>query len=414
MNENKAERLTAKLGALETVRGVGAVVVLLHHISLAFLPFAYLGSVAPPHFGWETLLHRTPLGLLIAGRFAIAVFFVLSGFVLSLVFLGPHPKSEQELAAATVKRIFRLAPMVALGVMLPVMLARLGLTFHHTASEITGSTTWLGHELSGNLSLTAVARALGLNLFSNSQFYNSALWTIELELQGSFVVYLILFVFRHSRWRWGGYAVLAFWWRKDLLLTFLAGLVLADAFASWPGLRRWCAPVWILLPGLAVAFWLGGFPQGLVLSGQPVEGPWYGFLPKNPYGRDGWLVVGAVLLIALCLGNPRLMRMLDCAPGRFLGRISYALYATHIPVLLSVGAGLVVWLSPQIDDYAVVAFVATLATVVVAVAVAKLFTLAVDGPSVQLANWIGAMFKASMNKPKLMARPTEIEQDARL
>jgi hypothetical protein len=60
MNENKAERLTAKLGALETVRGVGAVVVLLHHISLAFLPFAYLGSVAPPHFGWETLLVRTP------------------------------------------------------------------------------------------------------------------------------------------------------------------------------------------------------------------------------------------------------------------------------------------------------------------------------------------------------------------
>jgi peptidoglycan/LPS O-acetylase OafA/YrhL len=164
-------------------------------------------------------LHTTPLGLLVAGRFAVDVFFVLSGFVLALGFLGPAAKDDRELAAACVKRVFRLAPVVAAGVLLPAGLHWVGAMAPKAAAEVTGSATWLALQGGWSASPVTVAKIVGFNLFSQGQQFNSALWTIGLEWVGSYFVYLVLFVARRSAWRWAVYAGLALSLRGELLLA---------------------------------------------------------------------------------------------------------------------------------------------------------------------------------------------------
>ncbi len=398
-----------KLGALETLRGLGSLIVLLHHTALTLNPFAYLGTVAQMHFGWEYWLHTTPLGLLVAGRFAVDVFFVLSGFVLALSFLGTAGKDDRELAAACVKRVFRLAPVVAAGVLLPAMLQWVGAMAPKAAAEVTGSATWLALQGGWSASPVTVVKIVGFNLFSQGQQFNSALWTIGLELVGSYFVYLVLLVARRSAWRWGIYAGLALSLRGELLLAFLAGLVLADAYIHFPGFRRWSQPAWILWPALALALIMGSYPEGIVQMGQK-PGGWYQLWPHLDLGKDGWLFLGASLLIATCVGNPAALGALDCRPGRFLGRISFALYATHIPVLCSLGAWVLLRLHREAISYAVAAGSAAMVSVVASVLLALVVTRWVDLPSVQFAGWVGRKFKASLSPSTLPQSREQISQ----
>ncbi len=75
-----------RFSSLDGLRGIAAVVVMIHH-SMMVLP-----SLAAPHFtnihvepalSWSWFAAHTPLHWFWAGREAVWVFFVLSGFVLT-------------------------------------------------------------------------------------------------------------------------------------------------------------------------------------------------------------------------------------------------------------------------------------------------------------------------------------------
>lgn len=67
--------------ALDALRGVASFMVLTHHCVLA--------GLIPISPGWGLVLSRyTPLHLLVNGRAPVILFFVLSGFVLSLSLEG--------------------------------------------------------------------------------------------------------------------------------------------------------------------------------------------------------------------------------------------------------------------------------------------------------------------------------------
>jgi peptidoglycan/LPS O-acetylase OafA/YrhL len=151
-------------------------------------------------------------------------------------------------------------------------------------------------------------------------------------------------------------------------------------------------------PALALAVFLGSYPEGAKVFGQTPAG-WYRALPYLELGKDGWLFAGAVLLIATCVGSPAVLRALDSRPGRLLGRISFALYATHIPVLCSLGAWVLLRLNREGMSYAVAAGSAAAVSVVASVLLALVVTRWVDLPSVQFAGWVGRKFKASLRSP---------------
>ncbi|MGN6544963.1 MAG: acyltransferase family protein, partial [Aureliella sp.] len=103
--------MTAKLAHLDALRGLAAVVVVLAHSVGAFYPHAIFGEPFAPNSTAEMVLRVPPLSLAIASHSAVCLFFILSGYVLSLNFLT-RPHRPGQLAQAMLKRPVRLGGLV--------------------------------------------------------------------------------------------------------------------------------------------------------------------------------------------------------------------------------------------------------------------------------------------------------------
>ena len=74
-----------KIRYLDGLRGLAAFEVVFHHFILAFYPALFAGPGVPTHLapGQEVFVSGSVLNLLYDGNFAVCIFFVLSGYVLS-------------------------------------------------------------------------------------------------------------------------------------------------------------------------------------------------------------------------------------------------------------------------------------------------------------------------------------------
>lgn len=260
-----------------------------------------------------------------------------------------------------------------------------------SAAKLSGS-TWLATKPIASMKFGAVVRDVGLNLFLKSREYNSPLWTIGTELYGSFLVFFVVFVVRRLTWRWLVYAGLLAWLRSDDRLPFLLGVILADLHRSTDWFRGWSAKAWVLFPAFAFALLLGSFPLGLDPVHQRQWIPGGSLLVRG----GAWnLLLGALVLVAIPMGSPAVDRLLGNWVGRYLGRISYALYATHEIVILTLCSALYVRWRPGLG--AVWAGLAAAAVgFPVMILLAEIVTRAVDQPSLKIADWVATRFLGSL------------------
>ena len=88
MLEEPPNKTKSRMHSLDGLRGVAALVVVVHHLLLTLPWFAdrvglgQLGTKGQFTFSWHNLFEYTPLHILYGGTEAVVIFFVLSGFVL--------------------------------------------------------------------------------------------------------------------------------------------------------------------------------------------------------------------------------------------------------------------------------------------------------------------------------------------
>ncbi|KAI1271104.1 acyltransferase family-domain-containing protein [Xylaria sp. FL0933] len=411
-------------------------------------------DVPPPTKSTWTSLWRLPfVRLLYSGPSMVCVFFVISGYALSLRPLQLARKRNPEAFAKTTsslvfRRFFRLY--------LPPLISTLGVAFllqwgayegtrefiqdrrftrniieHHPKrlGSLSAQLTSWGHEMWNFVHIWSWANHAG------STQYDVHLWTIPLEFRCSMVLFLVLigtarlrdnvrlavvgllswFVLRNDRWE---------------MLLFFAGMTIADL-----DLRRNAhdgreargtnagssssQPTLQLLPleekanqtpppthqrSAGDTFWSLVSVFALYLLSCPDAGPWdvpgwrylgtlipVWFTEKYRF----WQVIGACLFVFCAARSRAWQHFFELPPVQYLGHLSYAIYLMHGPVTHVLGYPVQRWAWGITGIESPAAFksgvaLAAIINIPLVVWAADIFWRAVDIPSVRFAKWLEA------------------------
>jgi peptidoglycan/LPS O-acetylase OafA/YrhL len=319
-----------RLVALDGLRGIAALVVVFHHIYQIARPF-----VEPPMHAWAVgslwwFISATPIKLLSAGSESVLVFFVLSGVVVPLPLLARGAKAWPGFFLSRLARLY-------LPVWASLVLAGAWITLlPHPAGSVTAG-SWVQRT-------NGTAAAPGLlfseaGLMRNSFSSNSVLWSLRWEV----IFCLVLPVFLLA-----AVALRRFWLPA---IIACCGLTLAGKVLNIDALLY--LPVFFLGTLIAVnleviqawsrrtRIFIG--TRGLipiVASLVAIVASWMlrPLLPAGTLASDavGSLTpLGALGLVFCAIAAAPVRRALSAPVLQWLGRVSFSLYLTHLPILVA-------------------------------------------------------------------------------
>ncbi|OLN96338.1 hypothetical protein CCHL11_04512 [Colletotrichum chlorophyti] len=358
-NTKKTESLRAT-AYLDGLRGFAAFLVYWHHNELWAHEPHVQNRVFENGFGYEDKYYFAALpGIrhcFTGGHFAVSVFFVISGFVLSakplsLIHAGEHGRLAEKVGSALFRRWLRL--------FLPVITTSfVFMTFTHVFDiwvyNIEHLSTWREDVWSWYCEIKnfSFVFTTGGNPFFS---WNPHLWSIPVEMKGSVIIYTALIAFsrctRNARLCCEVGLVFYFLYIADgwYGAMFVMGMVLCDLDLlakknDLPSVFKKLEPAktFIFYHFFAISMYLGGVPSytGDVMNMRDNPGWYYLSLLKPQAVFDYkwfYLFWAAVLLVASVPRIWWLKRFFETPFCQYLGRISFALYLVHGPVLGTLG-----------------------------------------------------------------------------
>ncbi len=318
-----------------------------------------------------------------SGSQAVILFFVLSGYVLSLPFWAGKRVPYTTYALARFTRIY-------LPFFVAATLSILGAAF--VRQHPLHLSRWFDDTWQSPITVSTVLDQYDMWPLPR---FNTALWSLRYELQASLLLPPLMLLAR----------------RVNVLV--LTGVVLALAlhdtealgqYFGWHFLNRTFCVLSIFLLGACAARYqtlLVDFLKKDALS------RWLVFLVSfflyntslaTPATDGQWFpcAAGSLGLILTGISSRTAAKLLDSPPCAYLGRISYSLYLTHSIVLF----GLTYLLHGRVPVLALCA-----AILVVSLAVAHLFYKLVDTPGIRLSRKVMAAH-AQPSAPHRTALPT--------
>ncbi|KAK2797406.1 hypothetical protein FQN50_009207 [Emmonsiellopsis sp. PD_5] len=356
--EGTGPRAARRTAYLDGIRGFAAFLVYWHHHQL-WAHEAVAGDVLENAFGYNRQYFFACLPFVrtffTGGHLAVSVFFVLSGYVLSakplsLLAEGDLVRFSDNIASALFRRWLRLfLPVIATTF---IYMSFLHLFNIRATPEIKASwreEVWNWYCEMKNFSF--IFRTGGEPWFP----YNFHAWSIPVEFKGSILIYTALPAFsrctRNARlWCELGlmfyFMYIADGWYCSL---FMSGMLLCDLdlLARNHNLPRFLtrlAPhrTRLAYAALTISLYLGGVPSlnadMNVLQQSPGWSLLSHFKPQAAYDYKWfYLFLAASTLVASIPHIPPLRTFFESRFNQYLGRISFALYLVHGPVLWVLG-----------------------------------------------------------------------------
>jgi peptidoglycan/LPS O-acetylase OafA/YrhL len=321
------------LPELESLRGIAIVLVVLYHAD---------GVVCRTE-GSSGII-ATPLTAFVrAGHTGVTLFFILSGFLLSLPFLREAAGGKRVRRWDYYhRRALRILPLYFAAVLVASVLTAA------TAADVLRGIPYLAF----------------LNSFADVATpllpYSDVWWSLATEVQFYLLLPLLPLCLRSRRGRWFGAATLTVYvvaYASFLRGTFpirtisgqlalglslfgraplfLLGMVTAALYLRWgEWLRSWLARALPARGAIAGLLFLALLvTQGCLLCWAAFEGFWGSEI--QPFHL--WHVIEgalwAAILFCVLLAPPRLKRVFSNRPLGTLGVLSYSIYLLHYPVL---------------------------------------------------------------------------------
>jgi peptidoglycan/LPS O-acetylase OafA/YrhL len=322
---------------LDSLRGLAALAVMVGHFLIVFTPFAQNTSGLSFLEYPLNLLKYTPLHTFWGGHEAVIMFFLLSGFVLSLPFYSDR---QQPYMNYVIKRICRIYIPFVVALFAAVLMREA--VFETKLTELTG---YYNNLWTRPPDLASILHHLLFIGNYNTTKYDPILWTLVHEMRISLLFPFIMVIMVKGGWKLGLPLAFALSYGAEYLLAhfetrymtnyvitlhytsfFIIGALLAryrDGLRqAYSRLNGWWIALLLMVAICAYSFkWIG--------YGQPFHDM---FKPD----RGDWMIaLGASFFIVAAVSSVRLSTLLQRKPLLFLGKISYSLYLYHMIVLLS-------------------------------------------------------------------------------
>jgi len=332
------EKSLSKVGYLNGLRGFATGMVFFCHYKAAFFPAA----------------NYFIFNILYDGAFAVMIFFVLSGYVLSNSFFSAR-KSEK-FSYNCCRRYIRLVVPVMFSVTLAYICMRYSFFYNQDIYYLTGN-DWISEFYNFPPSFYAMLIEGFIGIFVGTDFkYNPVLWTMHIELFGSLIVYALIGIFSHFenynkyKYRLILYTILACIlaiFLNPALMVFIFGIFLCDDFHSEDGLifRDHNKPITIAIL-IIIGLTLGSYiptnnfiiPFGLnnyigAVCNQISEFSNYSSLIPG-YAR----AAGSTLIMIALLKSKKLQSFFSNSLILFMGNISFSFYTIHWIILCTIGS----------------------------------------------------------------------------
>lgn len=289
--------LSQRLFFLDGLRGWAAFAVMLLHIYVQILP-PIDTSRLHLHLWWP-----------FTGEFAVALFFLVSGFSLSLGFV--KTSSRRLVLRTAVGRYLRLIIPVFFACALASVFLNAGLV-PPPETRPAGMDAYYAFEPTvGHLLKFAFLDVLFD--YSHDISYAPPLWTISYEFFGSLLLAVLLLAFgkpSDNRLIFATAAVVFFVYQPWYYL-FVVGIICVEG-------RIWLAS---RLPG-----WMGGALMGVGCILSVVSGP-----------SMHLLALAATLFFVGAIHAPAARAFFSNRLSRILGELSFPLYLVHVPVAFAIG-----------------------------------------------------------------------------
>jgi peptidoglycan/LPS O-acetylase OafA/YrhL len=296
---------------LDGLRGWAALVVLLQHSTLQLMPNV--------EFFQSTLLRFPTDGIL-----AVYIFFVISGFALSIGYI--RSKNVNVLQSLCISRYFRLTiPILIVTLATYVLISRQMIFSQYLAEEIGPVAGWLHNQFAFPASFLG---ALQFSMFDvyfkylDGVSYNSSLWTMNAEFKGSFIVFCVLAIFGSVKTRVFAYALLiaATAYLNTAFLCFVLGIGIAE-LSQQPYVQR-----------IRYTRAAHSFAFAILIS----------CVMASTFCRSLYQTIFLPLIAAAFVLTPVISegvaQFFGNATSVFLGSISFPLYLVQVPIICSIGS----------------------------------------------------------------------------
>ncbi|KAF2200799.1 hypothetical protein GQ43DRAFT_60887 [Delitschia confertaspora ATCC 74209] len=339
---------------IDGLRGVASLTVVVGHLCTSFAP--WLHSPAPDAKTAPHIMQLPFLRLCVGGRSAVALFFLITGYVNAI---GPIGRARAGNTDAAFTGIARSALARSGRLVLPTMIATLFSWFlantnaYHMTKHVDSTWIrqgWHRQEPTMWMALKTLFRAQIETWTVGWDDYDGTQWTLHLFLEGSMLVYMTMLatilVTPKARMLIFGFLYIYFWQAGEGLavaalkgLNIMVGMFVAELHNHYKdkatSLLPTPIPVLLILTGMFCA----GFPQdGFNNTGwsSVMAKIMRGMTAKDTDIRRYWDSIGASLILIGIFFSRNARRVLTSPIFNFLGRVSFPVYLLHNSLIKSV------------------------------------------------------------------------------
>lgn len=370
-----------KLNSAESIRGLACLAVVFSHLSLSFFPYLHhFDDQATTDSSVQYFIHHSPFAFWYSGTAAVFLFFVLSGFVLSYAILRKPEQAKAKIKTMLIKRYPRLAIPALFSCILVWLIF---LCFDIDSSHVNG---WLQTYVTQDITLAHALYegTIGSFFFAESDV-NWVLWTMNIELMGSLVLFALLYMYKSQK---------ALFFIGSILFPCLAWYLKGEGF--FLGILSFVIGIYFYLYARPIKLSLAIplFILGLYLAGAHNTSWSYQWLNAVMGERtyDYCNFLAGVIIVYSILMSAELSKKLDQKVLIWLGKLSFSIYLIHLILLYLIGLPLFNWLLSLGFSFASAALCACGVFIAVTLFCAEFYSRWVDQLAIKSSQKIADLF----------------------